>query len=102
MRPMCSMRFSASPTTSWTTLIRPPEGRQRAELERIREAALGEREADDPVLQAFGEISEEHGIPAREVREFVGAMERDVSAERYETHDELGEYLRGRRSRSRT
>lgn len=73
----------------------PPEERQRAELERIRSAALGERESDDPVLQAFQSIREQYGIPAREVREFIAAMKQDISAERYETHDELAKYLRG-------
>ena len=56
-----------------------PPAVQRAELARIREAALGRRETDDPVLDAFSEIRRRHGIPDREVEEFLRAMERDVS-----------------------
>lgn len=73
----------------------PPGEKQRAELERIREAALGERDSDDPVLLAFQGVREQYGIPAREVRKFIAAMERDISAERYETYEELEDYLRG-------
>lgn len=73
----------------------PPETERRAELDRIRAAALGERDAEEPVLEAFREIRERYGIPACEVREFVAAMEADVSTARYETFEELEEYLRG-------
>ncbi|MFC3957318.1 phytoene/squalene synthase family protein [Halovivax cerinus] len=73
----------------------PPAERQLAELERIRDAALGNRPADDPVLAAFRTVSERYEIPDREVNEFVDAMATDVSNTRYETHEELAEYLRG-------
>lgn len=73
----------------------PPAERQRTELEQIREVALGERESDDPVLIAFREIRDQYEIPAREVREFIAAMERDIATERYDTHDEIRAYLRG-------
>lgn len=73
----------------------PPETQQRAELEYICEAALGERESDDPVLLAFREIRDQYGISSHEVKTFVAAMERDISADRFETHDELDTYLRG-------
>ncbi|NHN60015.1 MULTISPECIES: phytoene/squalene synthase family protein [Halorussus] len=68
---------------------------QRAELARLREAALGERETDDPVLAAFDDVRERRGIPDREVREFVDAMAADVDPEGYDTGDELAGYLRG-------
>src|SRR6056297_1103239 len=67
----------------------PPAERQLAELERIREAALGDREPTDPVLQAFVTVRDRYDIPDREIDEFVDAMARDVSTDRYETHDEL-------------
>lgn len=55
----------------------PPDV-QQAELDRIREAALGNRESDDPVLQAFDEVRRRHDIPDREVVEFIDAMEQDI------------------------
>jgi phytoene synthase len=73
----------------------PPAERQRAALERIREGGLGECDTDDPVLLAFQEVRARYDIPAREVREFIAAMERDITAERYDTHDDLAAYLRG-------
>jgi phytoene synthase len=72
-----------------------PPGEQRRELSRIREAALGERETDDPVLAAFRSIKDRYDIPDREVETFVDAMEMDVTTDRYDTHAELEEYLRG-------
>ena len=72
----------------------PPEGR-RDELARLREAALGERSTDDPVLSAFSEMRERHGIPDREITEFVAAMESDVEAGGYDTYADLEDYLRG-------
>lgn len=68
---------------------------QRAELDRIRAAALGERETDDPVLSAFRALCTEHQIPAEEIETFLNAMERDVSHTRYETYEQLETYLRG-------
>ncbi|USZ67377.1 phytoene/squalene synthase family protein [Halorussus salilacus] len=72
----------------------PPE-ELRAELARLREAATGERETDDPVLAAFDEMRERHGIPDREVEEFVAAMEADVEPDGYDTYEDLRSYLRG-------
>ncbi|WP_435176326.1 phytoene/squalene synthase family protein [Halorussus sp. AFM4] len=68
---------------------------QRAELARLREAALGEGEPDDPVLAAFADVRERRGVPDREVREFVDAMEADVEPEGYDTYEDLTGYLRG-------
>ncbi len=73
---------------------KPPET-QRAELARIREAALGDRETDDPVLSAFQSIKERYGIADREVQAFIDAMEMDVTVDRYDTYADLEEYLRG-------
>jgi len=72
-----------------------PAADQRAELDRIEAAALGERAPDDPVLSAFGEVKERHGIDDREVEAFVDAMRMDVDTDRYESHEELSTYLRG-------
>jgi len=69
---------------------------QRAErLESFRRAALGEAPADDPVLAAFSEIREEHGIPESDVNTFVDAMATDVEKARYESYDELRAYMDG-------
>jgi phytoene synthase len=68
---------------------------QRARLEEIREAALGEREADEPVVAAFSELRERNGIPPEEVNVFVDAMVADIDTDRYETAADLAAYTRG-------
>jgi len=72
-----------------------PPAEQRRELERTRAAALGERDADDPVLAAFADLRERHDLPREEVDAFVDSMLMDVDRSRYRTHDELSTYLRG-------
>jgi len=68
---------------------------QREELDRIRAAALGERETDDPVLAAFAELREEYDINADDVDTFIDAMASDVDTDRYETYAELEAYMDG-------
>ena len=68
---------------------------QRAELERLRAEALGERKTTDPVLTAFCEIRATHGIPDDEVNAFVDAMISDIETSRYDTYADLEEYMRG-------
>ncbi|MFB6308969.1 MAG: phytoene/squalene synthase family protein [Haloarculaceae archaeon] len=73
----------------------PPPSTQRQRLERIRKAALGTVETDDPVLSAFQQLRVEHDIPDEEIDAFVDAMCNDIDQARYETHDDLAEYMRG-------
>lgn len=73
----------------------PPPDIQRTTLNRIRREALGTQETNDPVLSAFRDIRERYAIPDHEVNRFIAAMEQDVSAGRYETYEDLEEYLRG-------
>lgn len=68
---------------------------QREELQRLREAALGRVEAEDPVVEAFAEIREEAGIPEREVDAFIDAMIADIDTDRYDTYEDLEAYMRG-------
>ncbi|MFA9504683.1 phytoene/squalene synthase family protein [Natrinema sp. H-ect1] len=68
---------------------------QRAQLEELREQALGEREPDDPVLEAFVELRERYGISDREVDVFIDAMATDIDTHRYETYADLESYMRG-------
>jgi phytoene synthase len=68
---------------------------QRQELERLRAAALGERETDDPVLSAFREFAETHDVDDAETETFVDAMLQDVDTVRYETYADLEAYMRG-------
>ncbi|MFC3477125.1 phytoene/squalene synthase family protein [Halobacterium litoreum] len=77
-----------------TTEDRDPE-RQREELERIREVALGERESDDKVLTAFRELAVRYDISDEDVNTFVDAMLADLETTRYDTHEELETYMRG-------
>ncbi|WP_200531070.1 phytoene/squalene synthase family protein [Halorubrum sp. LN27] len=72
-----------------------PPDEQRAELDRLRRAALGERETDDPVLEAFAAVCDEHGIPDEDVHAFVDAMASDIDTDRYETYDQLESYMDG-------
>jgi len=80
-------------------VVDDPEGKlpeeQRRELSRIRAAALGERETDDPVLAAFQSIKNRYDIADREVETFMDAMEMDVTTDRYDTYVDLEGYLRG-------
>ena len=68
---------------------------QRARLERLREAALGRRDADDPVVEAFAAVCEESGIPDREVDAFIDAMMADIGTDRYERYEDVEGYMRG-------
>ncbi|MFC7202298.1 phytoene/squalene synthase family protein [Haloferax namakaokahaiae] len=72
----------------------PPE-EQRAQLERLRAEALGESEADDPVLSAFAELRERYGIDPDDVNVFIDAMESDIEKDRYATYEELEAYMDG-------
>jgi phytoene synthase len=73
-----------------------PEPReQRIRLERLREAALGLRATDDPVVSAFAELREAYGVPDEDVDAFVDAMLSDVTKGRYETYEELEAYMDG-------
>ena len=68
---------------------------QRAELERIRDGALGRREADEPVVDAFADVRAEAGIPEEEINAFIDAMLADIDTDEYETYDDLEGYMRG-------
>jgi phytoene synthase len=72
-----------------------PPGEQEAELDRLRAEALGERDSDEPVLSAFAELRREYGIDDEEVEVFVDAMQADIAVDRYETYEDLEEYMRG-------
>jgi phytoene synthase len=76
-----------------------PNGRtateQKDRLEEIRDAALGKKPTDDPVLAAFSDIREEYGIPDQEIDVFIDAMLTDIETSRYENYKELESYMRG-------
>ena len=72
-----------------------PPDQQRAELESIRAQALGEREPDGPVLEAFEQLRREYDIDDAEVDSFIDAMATDVDTDRYETYADLESYMRG-------
>ena len=77
----------------------PPPNVQHDRLEVIREAALGNRDpaetADEAVLAAFQRLREQHDIADEEVNVFIDAMEMDIAQARYETFEDLREYMRG-------
>ncbi|GAA0305313.1 phytoene synthase [Halarchaeum rubridurum] len=68
---------------------------QRRDLARLRAAALGKAETDDPVLRAFRDLVVSYDISESEIETFLDAMEMDVDTRRYDTHEELETYLRG-------
>jgi phytoene synthase len=68
---------------------------RRERLERFRAAALGDEPTDDPVLSAFCELREEHGIADEDVHVFVDAMATDIDKARYETYEEVRAYMDG-------
>jgi phytoene synthase len=82
-----------------------PPDEQRAELERLRAAALGEEPrsserageegTDDPVLAAFSEMRERYDIDDDDVHAFVDAMLTDVTKDRYESYEEVRAYMDG-------
>lgn len=73
----------------------PAPAVQREDLERIRHEALGNTKPTDPVLEAFQTIRHQYDIPDSEIEEFIAAMEQDVTANGFATHDDLDGYLRG-------
>jgi len=68
---------------------------KRRELDALREQALGSEKTDDPVVDAFSEVRENHDIPGKEVIEFVEAMKADITKSSYEDFEELRGYMRG-------
>ncbi len=72
-----------------------PPDEQRAELERLRRAALGQEPTDDPVLEAFSSVREKRGIADEDVNAFIDAMARDIDVDRYETYADLEAYMNG-------
>ncbi len=68
---------------------------QEAQLESLRTQALGEAEADNPILEAFQQLRESHDIPDEEITRFIDAMATDIDKSRYEEYDELEAYMRG-------
>ena len=68
---------------------------KRHELDALVEQALGREETQDPVVDAFSEVRENHDIPDKEVIEFVEAMKTDITKSSYEDFEELRGYMRG-------
>ena len=68
---------------------------QRDALDAIRAEALGEQEPTDDVLEALSALRESEGLDAREIEIFMDAMEMDLDRARYDTAEELADYLRG-------
>ncbi|MFT4891653.1 MAG: phytoene synthase [Halobacteriales archaeon] len=73
----------------------PSPDEQARRLENLRDAALGNREPDDPVLEAFQDLKPRNDIADEEVDAFVDAMKADIATDRYETIDDLDAYMRG-------
>jgi phytoene synthase len=72
-----------------------PAEEQAAALEELRAQALGEAEPDGPVLEAFQAVKTEYDIPDEEINVFIDAMKTDIHTSRYDTFEDLREYMRG-------
>jgi phytoene synthase len=72
----------------------PPPDEQREQLDELRRGALGGA-TDDSVVAAFSDLRTQYDIPDAAVEEFVDAMMTDIDTDRYETHEELDEYMGG-------
>ena len=68
---------------------------QRNRLEEIRAAVKGNRETDDPVLEATNRLRTQHDIDPDEIDLFIDSMRSDITVDRYETYADLETYLRG-------
>ena len=77
----------------------PPPAVQHDRLEEFREMALGNREPEDSddgaVMAAFQELAAEHDISDDEINVFIDAMEMDIAQARYDSFEDLREYMRG-------
>jgi len=73
----------------------PSPEEQARRLETLRDVALGNRAADDPVMEAFQDLKDRHDIADEEVNAFVDAMKADIDTDRYETIADLDAYMRG-------
>lgn len=72
-----------------------PAAEQREYLRRLREQALGREPTNDPVVAAFRDVADRHGIADAEIETFVDAMVTDVEKRRYESYAELEAYMDG-------
>lgn len=73
-----------------------PDAQRRA-IGDLRAAALGQQPATDPVVAAFSELRETHGIPRAEIDVFLDAMasDADPDTDRVQTYADLEAYMRG-------
>ncbi|WP_458206249.1 phytoene/squalene synthase family protein [Haladaptatus sp. NG-SE-30] len=72
-----------------------PAEAQAKRLESLRAQALGETDPENPVLEAFQQLRESHGIADESVGEFIDAMETDIDKSRYANYTELETYMDG-------
>ncbi len=72
-----------------------PSETQYEQLATLQAEALGDREPESEVLEAFCELRERYDIPDEDVRVFVDAMATDIEKSRYDTYDELETYMNG-------
>jgi phytoene synthase len=68
---------------------------QEAQLEALRDAALGNTAPEDPVVEAFSELRAKEEIADEEIDAFIDAMLADIDTDSYETFEELRAYMRG-------
>ncbi len=71
------------------------ETEQRERLEELRAQAIGATEPERPELEAFQQVKTEYDIPDNEIDVFIDAMKTDIDKNRYDSFEELEEYMRG-------
>ncbi|TCJ15305.1 phytoene/squalene synthase family protein [Rubrobacter taiwanensis] len=75
----------------------PPERQLRA-LQSFEEetlAAIRGEATENPVLRAFADTALRNEIPAGHIRSFMASMKMDTRISRYETYEDLEEYMYG-------
>ena len=71
---------------------------QAAKLREWRDATLDAikcGQSDHPVLWAWADSARKHGVPTSYMRDFMDAMEMDLTVTRYQTFDDLQKYTWG-------
>lgn len=72
-----------------------PVDNQEEKLENFKKSATGVKESDDPVLQAFNIVRENEGLQEGDIEAFISSMKSDINKNRYQTFEELREYMDG-------
>lgn len=72
-----------------------PDPNQGEKLENFRKEAKGQVDSEDAVIQSFNEVRENKDIRDKDIDGFIDAMKMDIEKNRYETFEEVRQYMDG-------